>query len=137
MKPLDGSFASNALEHGVAGLNIEAARVGTESITVNGYRAETGQTWDAGGMLAAGVEREPTIHQGRWPANVIHDGSDEVAEQFPDTTVCGGQKETTHTDGMFGIGQPGRIYNKSDGDDRSAARFFKECEADDMENDDE
>jgi len=65
--------------------------------------------------------------KGRWPANVIHDGSDEVVSLFPETgKPCGGVKKTTHKDGMFGIGQPGQIYTQSDGDNNSAARFFKQ-----------
>jgi hypothetical protein len=30
MKPLDGTFAENAQQHGVAGLNIDGARIETD-----------------------------------------------------------------------------------------------------------
>ena len=34
MKPLDGNFAQNAVKHGVAGLNIDGCRVGTEEVKI-------------------------------------------------------------------------------------------------------
>ena len=63
---------------------------------------------------------------GRFPANVIHDGSEEVQDSFPETgQPCGSKKKTTHKDGIFqGIGSPGAIYTDLDGGNNSAARFF-------------
>jgi site-specific DNA-methyltransferase (adenine-specific) len=50
---------------------------------------------------------------------------DEVVGMFPKTgQPCGSVKSTTHKDGMFGIGQPGKIYTQSDNGNNSAARFF-------------
>lgn len=70
MKPLDGTFAHNALTHGVAGLNIDGARIpttdklqtleGSFSFSGSGGANETGKKIafrDAG--------------QGRWPANLL------------------------------------------------------------------
>jgi len=125
MNPCDGTFANNALTHGVAGLNVDGGRVGTDKITVNGFRAETGQTWDAGGMLAANVKRTPTTHAGRFPANLIHDGSDEVVGLFPVTSSgkdCTRQREH-HPQFLHSLGMLGR-EEISYGDTGSAARFF-------------
>ena len=142
MKPTEGNFASNALKHGVAGLNIDGTRVGTSESLNGGAYAKSGRRLSmagderdgaALGMFQPGktADVEYEQPQGRWPANVVHDGSDEVVGLFPQTTVCGGQKVTTHDKGMFGIGQPGRVYNEDDGDNRSAARFFQTCRVDD------
>ena len=79
-KPLIGTVANNVLTHGTGGLNIDASRVGT-----------TVETWPASRSFASGIssgfteglekgETQPTgeAPAGRWPANFIHDGSDEV-----------------------------------------------------------
>lgn len=82
-KPVIGTVANNVLTYGTGGLNIDGARVGSDIITSRGGRSDsmTGdeRTGKALGMYGA---HEPlnTQHQGRWPANVIHDGSDEVVE---------------------------------------------------------
>lgn len=121
-KPLIGTVADNVLAHGTGSLNIDGCRV-------------AGEAWKTvapnSGGRSGGVMGKQSNHPGgeahelgRWPANLIHDGSDEVLAGFPQTTVCGGAKKTTHENGMFGIGQPGAVYNKLDGDNRSAARFF-------------
>jgi site-specific DNA-methyltransferase (adenine-specific) len=63
---------------------------------------------------------------GRWPANVIHDGSDEVVALFPDTGKSTGGRigkklmgsVTNVPAGEFEAGDPGY------GDSGSAARFF-------------
>ena len=34
MKPMEGSFSENALRYGVAGLNIDGSRVGTDRMSV-------------------------------------------------------------------------------------------------------
>ena len=130
-KPLIGTVADNVLTHGTGALNIDGCRVATAEkmsfskaapFTENGQQ---GRTWNP--TSTPGIEREQNA-SGRWPANLIHDGSDEVKELFPQSNgaaapVAKGQKE-------FG----GVIYGKfkSGGDDGasfyndsgSAARFF-------------
>ena len=77
MKPLDGTFAHNALEHGVAGLNIDGCRVGAEERTYKGSGASRiklanhgpGDT-GIGYMDGSGKELTFTA-TGRWPTNVI------------------------------------------------------------------
>lgn len=76
MKPLGGTYAENALRHGVAGLNIEGSRIGTatrengkasptsasrKSRVLAGYRSDDG----------AGPGSPGSEVTGRWPANVI------------------------------------------------------------------
>jgi len=59
---------------------------------------------------------------GRWPANVMHDGSDEVVAGFPLTTSGTGAIRKSAL-GMFGLGGDGKA-NTEYGDTGSAARFF-------------
>ena len=69
-------MAANVLAHGVGALNIDGCRIAAEKSTGWG-----GGTWDAtnSGLCKPGTARPV---QGRWPANVLHDGSDEVKAMF-------------------------------------------------------
>jgi site-specific DNA-methyltransferase (adenine-specific) len=78
-KPIDGTVANNVLTHGVGGLNIDGCRVGDE-LMVNSSgstnpRIAMGNGWRK--------DAQPTVATGRFPANFIHDGSDEVLQLFP------------------------------------------------------
>ena len=71
MKPLDGTFAHNAEAHGVAGLNIDAARIGKEKR----FNQKAGNPTDRD---TAAFRAIPNPHnyqgsevQGRWPANLL------------------------------------------------------------------
>jgi len=131
-KPIEGTVAQNVLKYGTGGLNIDGCRVGTEQTTTQEKRGMHGcgstESMRKHGFRPYIVDNryQPAKLNppGRFPANLIHDGSEEVAGLFPQTTVCGSEKHTTHDAGMFGIGQPGRIYSDADGANRSAARFF-------------
>ena len=76
-KPLTGTVASNVLEWGTGALNIDGSRVGTADGFGGGTKATSGfvNGYEGDGFVAS--------TQGRWPANVIHDGSDEVLAGFP------------------------------------------------------
>ena len=79
MKPLDGTYVRNAIEWGVAGLNIDRSRVPTdEVITINRFDDGMKPFGKAVGSAYTSVENTA----GRYPANLIWDGSDEVAEEF-------------------------------------------------------
>jgi hypothetical protein len=74
-KPLIGTVAENVLEHGTGGLNVDGCRVGTEKVEAG--RAGRGECASEafGKKLNDGGAG---VSVGRWPANLIHDGSDEV-----------------------------------------------------------
>jgi site-specific DNA-methyltransferase (adenine-specific) len=82
-KPLCGTVAENVLTHGTGGINVDACRVGTETWTRKGgdgstpYGSET--TWNT--SKTPDIDRTAT---GRWPANLIHDGSEEVTDLLGD-----------------------------------------------------
>jgi site-specific DNA-methyltransferase (adenine-specific) len=78
-RPLEGTVAQNVLAHGVGGINIDGCRVGTEPRenppASDGYQRDQNK-WNQ--------HATPTQAIGRWPANLIHDGSDEVTRLMPD-----------------------------------------------------
>ncbi len=69
------SLAENLIMHGVGALNIPACRVGDEALTF--HRCVDGAKPFGGG---AGARFEAIEVRGRYPANIIHDGSDDVGE---------------------------------------------------------
>jgi site-specific DNA-methyltransferase (adenine-specific) len=116
-KPLEGTIAQNVLEHGTGALNIDASRVG-----------EGGKKWvtPRGGIWATDSEAKAELVDnplGRWPANFIHDGSEEVVELFP--TAKSGSGNGNAKNGVSGDITPlrrGTLIPRHDSG--SAARFF-------------
>ena len=79
-KPFKGSLVDNVIEYGVGGINIDECRVGTETISTHNAPAGT----FAGGPENRGSDTSSyKDHIGRFPANIITDGSDEVSQGFP------------------------------------------------------
>lgn len=127
-KPLaEKTVAENCLKWGTGGINIDESRVGTEER----YNAPAGNK--AGGnslnMSRTGMPQdvEGTTATGRFPANLITDGSEEVRECFPDTTVgarkAGQLRHTKEGDLNF----TGNTYTLNDypANSGNASRFFK------------
>jgi hypothetical protein len=130
-KPLEGTVAQNVMKHGVGGINIDGCRVETseskdrthEKSQINDYSTQgnTAFTSKAGKFIGGGPK-------GRFPANFIHDGSDEVVSLFPDSKgqlapVKGTEPSHTGQNGIYGT--YGRTsFEKREEDDLSAARFF-------------
>jgi len=84
-KPFAGTVASNVLQHGTGALNIDGSRVeGVPPSVPQPALRPNGS--DSGHALGGGTGRSGEMSQaaGRWPANVIHDGNDEVVDGFPD-----------------------------------------------------
>jgi len=82
-KPLIGTVEANWQEHGTGGLNIDGCRVGDD---VRPVMVRTGTTVAAksmSGVSTGATSSGEVTTLGRWPANLIHDGSDEVLAAFP------------------------------------------------------
>ena len=71
-KPLVGTVAANVLQHGTGALNIDGCRVAAEKAT--GWKGDGSKLYE-GGLSREGGEARPQ-DAGRWPANLIHDGSE-------------------------------------------------------------
>jgi DNA modification methylase len=87
--PLPGTVAANLLAYGVGALNIGACRVGTDGGgTQCNNRDASGKCRghkNAGQSTSGETFHGPdTAPGGRWPANIMHDGSAEVLAVFPD-----------------------------------------------------
>ena len=124
-KPLIGTVAENVLQHGTGALNIDGCRVGAES-TARQNRAEMGYH---GGNLADAYATGSDA--GRWPANIVHDGSDEVVGAFPTSKdgVAGARTGANGDVMKTGFGpQPDHVHGY--GGEGSAARFFYTAKAD-------
>ena len=103
-KPLDGTNAENALKHGTGGLNTDACRIATDS---------------------------PGL--GRFPANILHDGSPEVLAAFGKFGERPGQQGPSSTDpdspstrNVYGKRDQVEVAQQPRGDTGTAARFFAE-----------
>ena len=88
-KPFRGTVAANVAKYGTGALNIDGCRIPVNT-EVDDPRLGGKGDWSSdkmaknvyeGGYAGDRVGSSPL---GRWPANLIHDGSDEVLEAFPD-----------------------------------------------------
>ena len=122
-KPLKGTVAQNVLEYGVGGLNIDGCRVETEEEIKISKGKGFGGSFEGGEKEAT----ERITNQGRFPANLIHDGSKEVAALFPNTESGGGLITRQNDNAMFDFGK----WYSSVGitDSGSTARFFYTAKA--------
>ena len=119
-KPLTGTVAANVLMHGTGAINVDGCRVGAG---LGGWKGGGSALYDGGLSRDGGFPRPVS---GRWPANVLHDGSDEVTGLFPTTTAAKtGVRDPNGTMGYHGgaSGLPGIVSGHND-NGGSAARFF-------------
>lgn len=126
-KPLAGTVADNVLAYGTGGMNIDGCRVEGRERTdyglANSSRSQ-GSTYSAPSESA---DFDST--KGRWPANLVHDGSEEVMAEFPQTAASKASMRgvglTGNVDKVYGKGDPAfntmRGVNDNGG---SAARYF-------------
>ena len=79
-KPLAGTVAANVMEYGTGAINVDGCRVpGSKPGTTRGAGGQNGRY---GPIQAQG--RIEDDGRGRFPANLIHDGSDEATEGMGD-----------------------------------------------------
>ena len=94
-KPLDGTYAENALKWGCGGLNIGGCRIGSNGGTKRSHQAEypvdSNGNEDRKNWARTGHSVEE-IDEGRWPANVILDG--EAAQELDSQS---GQSRSTRS----------------------------------------
>ena len=129
-KPLEKglTIAENVLKYGTGGINIDESRVeGTGD--VSGWSKTGSKAGENRSMSGANYEREakPDASK-RFPANLIHDNSEEVRECFPETKSQGHFNSkvkmvghTLYEGGFKDFEQEDRKMN----DSGNASRFFK------------
>jgi DNA modification methylase len=130
-KPLEGTIAQNVLKHGVGGINIDGCRVETNESKERSHEKSQSNDYSKDGNTTFTSKAGKYIGgdpKGRFPANFIHDGSDEVVSLFPESkgqlaSVKGTEPSHTGQNGIYGTF--GRTsFEKREEDDLSAARFF-------------
>ena len=135
-KPLGGrTVAANVLEHGTGGLNVDGCRVAADGesfdhlkgrplMKINNRRTDEESLNGPAQQAALAKPKE----LGRWPANLIHDGSDEVVALFPQANSArvgnpsNPHRGVNHTASSYGQGDGKVTHNYRD--TGSAARFF-------------
>lgn len=128
-KPLsEPTVAANVLRWGTGALNIDGCRVGDEGGGTHcSNRDENGKCkghQNAGRSTSGETFHGPETSGGRWPANVMHDGSPDVLAEFPDTKSNSGN--LTYKSGAQGVafGKYSACATTGISDEGSAARFF-------------
>lgn len=147
-KPLTSTVAANVQRWGTGAINIDGCRIETDEIIEQSgelqdlSRSSIHDGYDRPGatMFRTGKPKErsgPANGLGRWPANIVHDGSDEVLAVFPQTSsspfvssVSTGKPHDVYGGGMEDY--TGRGFS----DSGSAARFFYTAKASKSERDD-
>lgn len=133
-KPLVGTVAENVLAHGTGALNVDGCRVYADDAQGGTYtvkRFAPGASVNKDGNWKQDVEFTGEMKAGRWPANLIHDGSEEVVAGFPETGVSKGTAQfKTHTTYQWNKSHPDATAEPQYGaeigygDTGSASRFF-------------
>ncbi|WP_060483359.1 site-specific DNA-methyltransferase [Pseudomonas sp. NBRC 111119] len=129
-KPLAGTVAANVLVHGTGALNIDACRV-TPTGESRDRSDEESQDKRYANSGSTNFAAKPGVRGsnplGRWPTNLVHDGSDLVLASFPDAAGQQGDLKGHSKDraskGIFGDMKAARDAFAR-GDSGSAARFF-------------
>ena len=120
-KPLLGTVAANVLEHGTGAINVDGCRVGAKGGTRKASPEKRESVSAYGNGLNGGGCEE--IGAGRWPANLIHDGSEEVVGLFPQAAARNGGNTGTDSGGVYS-GTWGQTTTQQFRDTGSASRFF-------------
>lgn len=131
-KPLIGTVEANWLTYGTGALSIDGCRVGwpdgaAPEVGTSAWGGPAKKLTAVPGQRGATVDRSPPSQLGRWPANVIHDGSDEALAAFPQAP---GQLADARNDGeaqgnaVYGPMRYERAAAARVESDKSAARFF-------------
>ena len=133
-KPIEGTVSDNVLKWHTGAINVGGCRVAVHASDKKNYDANMAchERYADGreklGGYEGGWNKDPTAIKNtgaRWPANLIHDGSDEVVALFP---VTGPSKAAPRNNGEFKRVAKGKetahvTYGHSDAGG-SAARFF-------------
>jgi len=121
-KPLaESTVAKNVLAYGTGGLNIDGSRIESDG----GHKRPFQPTNDDRGIYGEQSSFMPTNAEGRWPSHLIHDGSDVIVEQFPQTT-SGSRKagQPRNAKSKTSYVMPDTTTYTGNGSSGSASRFF-------------
>ena len=137
-KPLIGTVVANVLKHGTGAINVDGCRVPGEpspsaAMRASGRVPSSCKPGEYGNTIQNRINPErwqmakPGEQLGRFPANIIHDGSEEVLAVFPDTKSGkpGTMRKGTNEGFAYGAeSRPPGTPMTGFGDSGSASRFF-------------
>lgn len=128
MKPLDGTFAANAEKWGVAGINVDGSRIGTEKWERKGGNNTTpfgsDTTWNV--SQTPDIDRQGT---GRWPANLLLDEEAAAMLDGQSGDLTSGSQFVRKTGSQF-LAHANNMKTNFIGDSGGASRFFYVAKAD-------
>jgi len=129
-KPLDGTVAANVQKWGCGCINIDGCRIAISDEDKKDIKSKQNKR-DTTNNIIRGFGNNTATHgdwnmsRGRWPANLIHDGSEEVLVLFPNVKVPGPYIQKTKIRGNIGkLSNVEGTITPHYGDSGSAARFF-------------
>lgn len=131
-KPFKGTVAANVLEYGTGAINIDGCRVPFAGEQDERESKQKNKHGDFGsGPRSNKVfgeykkDRDNYDPTGRWPANLIHDGHDEVVALFPESSVTGKRSAKSQSAEVNGTNWlTGNHESTEYTDQGSASRFF-------------
>src|SRR5574344_1118153 len=115
-KPFKTSVAENIMQNGVGGINIDECRIGNEH-----FEQKNGSYDDFTNSAFGHIKRTPKKYDGRFPANVIHDGSEEAIKDMPNTKS---QENVVSNKGSIWGSDNQELRNAGYDDSGSASRYF-------------
>lgn len=136
-KPLsESTVAANVVRWGTGAINVDGCRIATDP-AVDDPRLGGNGDWSTDKLGYGGAKRNPEARHpsaplGRWPANVVTDGSDEVVAGFPSQAGAfapvRGDEPSDLVDSTYA--ERDRVAGAFHADSGSAARFFYTAKAD-------
>lgn len=121
-KPLsEKSIAKNVLKWGTGAINIDDCRVGNGRERVKKQGKETGNNQIPNRNYNL---KDTPLDLGRFPANLIHDGSDEVEEQFAKAGVSKSERKKVNNKGSIWGSGSGQTEIRVSSDFGTPSRFF-------------
>lgn len=124
-KPLsEKTVAANVLRWGTGALNVDASRIGGESLTYRTTSYRDASTGEFSGQAQENYTTGEKTVQGRWPANVLFDESaaEMLDEQSGDRGISKGGSRGGKRNQAFGMGA--QDIPLGFGDSGGASRFF-------------
>jgi site-specific DNA-methyltransferase (adenine-specific) len=129
-KPFSGTVEANVIAHGTGAINIDTCRIDSPEGVARIVHEKNGVT-GFGSSGIGGGSHGGFHNEGRWPANVIHDGSNEIISAFPQSSITGSRSVESRSN-VVEKTTWGTVNHESTEytDSGSVARFFYCAKAD-------
>ena len=125
-KPVENSITENVIKYGVGGINIDECRVPYGEETDNRIGTDAVNTSKCGfwSKDASSGDIQMYKDNGRFPANIIHDGSEEAISGMPETQTGNIKPHENKANAIVDMMASKEITSSFNGDFGSASRYF-------------